>query len=83
MELVPGALTDEVLGSLCEWAKSRHYAFLRFSHTDPDLLQRLATIVSAQHMDCRALYLGYGAGPFELVIDQQSERSGDAGRVST
>jgi len=73
VELAPGALTDEALYSLYEWAKSRHYAFLRFSHSDADLLARLARIRPARRFDSFPLHPGYGADPFELVIDQESD----------
>jgi len=73
VELAPGALTDEAVSSLCEWAKSHHYGFLRFRHSDSDLMARLAKIAPAQRFDSFPLLPGYGAGPFELVIDQKSE----------
>ncbi len=73
VELVRRTLTDDALNSLYEWAKSRHYAFLRFSHSDADLLARLARIRPARRFDSFPLYVGYGAEPFELVIDQKGE----------
>jgi hypothetical protein len=74
VELVRGALTGEVLNSLYEWAKSRHYAFLRFSHSDADLLGLIASVPFAhQRFDSFPLYPGYAAAPFELVIDQKDE----------
>lgn len=73
MKLAPGALTDEAIRSLCEWGKSHHYGFLRFSYSDIDLLARLPRIVPAQCFDSFPVYAGYGAAPFELMIDQKSE----------
>jgi len=72
VELAPGALTDEAVSSLCEWAKSHHYGFLRFRHCDGDLIARLAKVAAAQRSDSFPL-LRYGAGPFELVIDQKRD----------
>ncbi len=73
VELAPGALTDEAVSSLCEWAESHHYGFLRFRHSDGDLLARLAKIAPAQRFDSFPLLPGYGAEPFELAIDQKSD----------
>jgi hypothetical protein len=75
VELVLGALTDEAISSLYEWAKSRHYGFLRFSYSDIDLPARLRRIVPARRFDSFPVYAGYGAAlaPFELVIDQKVE----------
>ena len=73
VELARGALTDEAVGNLYEWAKSHHYAFLRFRHADSDLMARLAKIALVQRFDSFPLLPGYGAEPFELVIDQKSD----------
>jgi hypothetical protein len=73
VELSPGALTDEAVSSLCAWAKSHHYGFLRFRHSDGDLMARLEKIAPAQRFDTFPLLPGYGAAPFELVIDQKSD----------
>jgi len=73
VELARGGLTDEAVNSLYEWAKSRHYGFLRFSHSDTNLLARLATVAPVQRFDSFPLYAGYGAAPFEIVIDQKDE----------
>jgi hypothetical protein len=73
VELAPRALTDEAVSSLCEWAKSHHYGFLRFRHSDSDLMARLAKIAPAQRFESFPLHPGYGADPFELVIDQKSD----------
>jgi hypothetical protein len=83
VELAPGALRDEAVSSLCEWAKSHRYGFLRFSYSDIDLLARLPRIVPAQRFDSFPVYPGYGAAPFELMIDQKSGGSSDAGGVSS
>src|ERR1039458_7009124 len=73
VELVPGALTDETVSSLCEWAKSHHYGFLRFRNYDGDLMARLAKIAPAQRFHSFPLLPGCGAGLFELVIDQKND----------
>lgn len=74
VELARGALTDEAVSSLYEWAKSHDYGFLRFRHSDIDLLARLSRIAPAsQRFDGFPVYPGYGAEPFELVIDQTGE----------
>lgn len=73
VELAPGALTDEAVSSLCEWAKSHHYGFLRFRHSDDGLIARLARLAPAHRVDSFPLLPGYAAGPFELVIDQKSD----------
>ncbi len=73
VELARGALTDEAVNSLFEWAKSHHYGFLRFSHSDTNLLARLRTVAPARRFDSFPPYAGYGAEPFELVIDQGGE----------
>jgi lipid II:glycine glycyltransferase (peptidoglycan interpeptide bridge formation enzyme) len=73
VELAPGALTDEAVSSLCEWAKSHHYGFLLFRHSDGDLMAHLATIAPAQRFDSFPLLPVYGAEPFELVIDQKND----------
>ena len=73
VELVRGALKGDALDSLYDWAKSRRYAFLRFSHSDADLLALIASIPHAQSFESFPLYPGYAAAPFELLIDQTDE----------
>jgi hypothetical protein len=73
VELVPGGLTGDAINSLYEWAKSRHYAFLRFSHSDADFLARLGSNQPAQRFESFPLYPGYASAQFELVIDQKDE----------
>ncbi|MFI5107515.1 MAG: lipid II:glycine glycyltransferase FemX [Terriglobales bacterium] len=73
VELVRGALTDEAVSSLYEWGRSQHYGFLRFSHSDADLLARLVRITAARRSDSFPLLPGYGSAPLELVIDQTGE----------
>jgi len=73
VELLQGALTDEAISSLYEWAKAHGYAFLRFSHSDAGLLAHLAGSRAAQRRDSFPLYPGYAAAGFELVIDQKDD----------
>jgi len=73
VELVPGALSDEAVDRLYEWARSHHYAFLRFSHCDASLLARLAAVRASRRLDRFPLYPGYAAAGFELVVDQKDD----------
>jgi hypothetical protein len=73
VELVRGALTDDAVSSLYAWAKAHSYAFLRFSHSDADLLARLASLRPVQHVDRFPLYPGNEAAGFELVIDEKGD----------
>lgn len=71
VELVRGAPTDELVRSLCDWARAHGYAFLRFSHTDGGWLARIADLQSAHRFDSFPLYPGYASAPFELVVDNK------------
>jgi len=73
VELVQGALTDEAVSSLYEWAKSHHYAFVRFNPADADLLARLARIGPTRCSDSFPVFPGYTSAAFELVIDQNED----------
>ena len=73
VELVRGALTDEAVSSLYEWAQSHQYAFVRFNPSNADLLACLARIAPTQCSDSFPVFPGYTAAAFELVIDQKDD----------
>jgi len=47
---------DEALHELTEWGKRHGYVFLRFTHSDPDLLDRLASLGATRRADAFPFY---------------------------
>lgn len=70
VSLLPDApLSDAALDELVEWSKRRGYVFIRFSHPNASLVDRLARRKSAHRVDAFPFYphLGYG-----LVVEQKA-----------
>jgi lipid II:glycine glycyltransferase (peptidoglycan interpeptide bridge formation enzyme) len=63
-------LPDVALQSLYSWAKRNHYVFLRFTHSDAGLLDRIAEMCPSERRDGFPLYRDTGAADHELVVNQ-------------
>ena len=63
-------LPDHALQALYIWAKRNHYVFLRFTHSDAELLDRIATVGPSERRDGFPLYTDTGAADHELVVNQ-------------
>ena len=71
VSLLPDAsLSDAALDELVSWSKQRGYPFIRFSHPDASLVERLATRGLAHRVDAFPFYphLSYG-----LVVEQRPD----------
>ncbi|MFB3812897.1 MAG: lipid II:glycine glycyltransferase FemX [Terriglobales bacterium] len=71
VNLLPGQeLPNAVLRGLYRWAKQKRYAFLRFTHAGPGLLNAIAALGHSQPRDAFPFFEDMGAAYHELVVDQ-------------
>jgi hypothetical protein len=64
-EIPQAALLD-----LLDWTRSEGYMFVRFTHSDSEILTRLATIGHAQHSDAFPYFLDYPVLSPDYVVEQ-------------
>ena len=63
-------IPTKILNDLREWACSQGYVFLRFSHSDHELLNRVASLGFSQLIDAFPFYDDSAVNYGELVVDQ-------------
>jgi hypothetical protein len=63
----------EALTDLCDWARRRHYVFIRFSHQDERLLSCIANVGNANRIDAFPFYQDAGATAGEFVVRQEEQ----------
>lgn len=59
------------LEALREWAGRNRYAFLRFTHSDQELLDQIACIGPSQKTDPFPIFADAAAGHEEFIVDRQ------------
>ena len=70
VSLTPAPLPDSALGALWAWTKAQGYFFLRCTHRDGALLNRLAASAPSQRVDAFPFY----PDAFdELIVDQKAD----------
>ena len=70
--LQPGVgLSQAVVASLLEWARAEGYLFLRFTHSDPQVLAQLAAAGHAEPIDAFPYFLDYPILSPDYIVEQK------------
>jgi hypothetical protein len=64
------ALCHVAITELVAWARSHGYMFIRFTHHDPDVLERLAASGPAEDLDAFPYFLDYPVLSPDFVVEQ-------------
>jgi len=60
----------EVIAELLAWARSQGYMFIRFTHSDPQVLQQLAAAGHAEEFDAFPYFLDYPVRCPDYIVEQ-------------
>jgi lipid II:glycine glycyltransferase (peptidoglycan interpeptide bridge formation enzyme) len=64
-------LSQAVVKSLLDWARAEGYLFLRFTHSDPHVLEQLAAAGHAQRIDAFPYFLDYPMLSPDYIVEQK------------
>jgi hypothetical protein len=64
------ALSHEAVSGLVEWARTQGYIFIRFTHSDPEVLTQLASSARSESFDAFPYFLDYPVQSPDYVVEQ-------------
>jgi hypothetical protein len=64
-------LSQAVIKSLLDWARAEGYLFLRFTHSDPQVLSQLAAAGHAENIDAFPYFLDYPILSPDYIVEQR------------
>jgi hypothetical protein len=67
------ALCHEAITELVDWARAQGYVFIRFTHSDADVLTQLASSSHAENFDAFPYFLDYPVLSPDYVVEQQDD----------
>jgi hypothetical protein len=73
-------LSREIIADLLTWARSQGYVFIRFTHSDPQVLHQLAAAGHAEEFDGLPYFLDYPVLSPDYIVEQfETEEETQAG----
>ncbi|HUO26634.1 MAG TPA: GNAT family N-acetyltransferase [Candidatus Aquilonibacter sp.] len=67
------AIPKAALTQLLDWARVKGYTFIRFTHSDPEVLANLAELGNARQMDAFPYFLDYPTVSPDFVVAQHED----------
>lgn len=66
------ALCHVAIAELLDWARAEGYAFIRFTHSDPEVLTQLAASGHAEDLDAFPYFLDYPVMSPDYIVEQRA-----------
>lgn len=66
----PGGVPREAFTSLVDWARRNGYMFIRFTHSDPQVLRELGSAVHSEDFDAFPYFLDYPVQSPDYIVRQ-------------
>jgi hypothetical protein len=65
-------IPHDAMSQLVDWARAQGYAFIRFTHSDENVLNRLASVSDARDVDVFPFFLDYPVLSPDYVVEQRA-----------
>jgi hypothetical protein len=67
------ALCHEAITGLVDWAREQGYVFIRFTHSDPEVLTQLAASSHSENFDAFPYFLDYPVLSPDYIVEQHDD----------
>jgi hypothetical protein len=66
-------LSDKAISELVEWGRKQGYVFIRFTHSDPEVLRQLTASSHAENFDAFPYFLDYPVLSPDYIVEQHDD----------